>query len=173
MCNTITYSQCLKSVASNFLCTGDGVSWSKCTEPSHWEFSETLNKEARVVLLEVAAATSSYDFCDINLVGLPPLVLFGERFPLLQLEISRQCKRWGGVLVLTPSQLDEWVEIQKDKVLEFNSVVTGIHTNNLHFFPQHKSWFLKAACIPQMDFFAQAAVPCILDQEAGVGMALV
>lgn len=61
-----------------------------------------------MVLLKVgAAAASSYDFCDINFVGPAPSVLLGEKFPLLPLEISQQCKLWGGALVLAPSQLDE------------------------------------------------------------------
>lgn len=50
----------------------------------------TLQQEAGEVLLEAAA--SSCDFCDINLVGLIPLVLLGERFPLLPLGMSQQCQ---------------------------------------------------------------------------------
>lgn len=52
----------------------------------------TLQQEAGVVLLEAAAAASSCDFCDMNLAGLIPLVLLGERFPLLSLGMSQQCQ---------------------------------------------------------------------------------
>lgn len=51
----------------------------------------TLQQEAGEVLLEAAAA-SSCDFCDINLVGLIPLVLLGEGFSLLPLGMSQQCQ---------------------------------------------------------------------------------
>lgn len=62
-------------------------------------------------------------------------------------------------------------EIQKEKVLEFSGIVTGICTDNLLFFSWPKSWFLTAAGIPPVGFSAQAAVPHSLDQEAAVSVA--
>lgn len=50
----------------------------------------TLQQEGGEVLLEAAASTC--DFYDINLVGFIPLVLLGEKFPLLPLGMSQQCQ---------------------------------------------------------------------------------
>lgn len=53
----------------------------------------TLQQEAGEVLLEAAAAAArSCDFCDISLVGLIPLVLSEERFPLPPLGMSQLCQ---------------------------------------------------------------------------------
>lgn len=60
-----------------------------------------------------------------NLVGLAPLLLSGERFPLLPLGISQRHKRRGGVLVPAPSRLDERVEVQNDRVLELTGLSQG------------------------------------------------
>lgn len=87
-CSITTHSLCLKSPGSHFLCPWDGVSWSTHTD-FLMENLMTFQQEAGEVLLEAAAA-SSCDFCDRNLVGLIPLVFLGERFPLLPLGMAQQ-----------------------------------------------------------------------------------